>query len=391
MQNQAGKPGSTGLRYQFIRDAIREELESRQFNPGDRLPSDADLAKRFDVSRLTVIRALRELEVAGLLQRRAGSGTFVTSVAQPSTHVFGLLMPDLGDGEVFEPICQGIVRAGEALHHRLLWGGAHASGQDKEQQAEDLCRYLVSRKVTGVFFAPVEMTSNQDEVNSRIADTLTSAGIPIVLIDRCIRRYPERSRYDLVGIDNRRAGYRMTKHLIEAGCRRVAFAYRVGSAPTVEARMAGYRDALWRHGIADCPDLMFELDLADSDRVAELARELRPDGVVCANDFTAAHLMHNLLKIGVRVPDDLRLVGINDVKYASFLPVPLTTLHQPCRQLGAAAMSVMLHRIENPDAPARDLLLDCDLIVRQSCGTLAGPATARESTRGVIAENRRQL
>jgi GntR family transcriptional regulator, arabinose operon transcriptional repressor len=58
------------------------------------------------------------------------------------------------------------------------------------------------------------------------------------------------------------------------------------------------------------------------------------------------------------------------VKYASFLPVPLTTLHQPCQQIGNAAMAAMLDRLENPAAPTRDVLLDCELVVRQSCGTL---------------------
>ena len=370
MQKQTGAAGSpTNLRYQFIRDAIRGDIQNGRWTAGDRLPSDGDLATRFDVSRLTVIRALRELESAGIVQRRAGSGTFVRTAADPLTHVFGLLMPDLGDGEVFEPICQGIVRAGEALHHRLLWGGAYASGQDKEEQAEELCRYVLGRKVDGVFFAPVEMTPNQDAVNNRISDTLTSAGIPIVLIDRCIRKYPDRSRHDLVGIDNRRAGFRMTDHLIKAGCRRLAFAYRIGSAPTVEARLAGYRDALRRNGMEEDTRLILEIDFADSSRINAITSAVGPDGIVCANDFTAANLMHNLLKMGVRIPDDMRMVGINDVKYASFLPVPLTTLRQPCQKLGAAAMSVMLERLQNPDAPARDLLLDCDLIVRQSCGT----------------------
>ena len=77
--------------------------------------------------------------------------------------------------------------------------------------------------------------------------------------------------------------------------------------------------------------------------------------------------MHEFLKLGVRIPEDIKMVGINDVKYASFLPVPLTTLRQPCQELGAAAMAVMLDRLEAPGAPARDVLLDCELIVRDSC------------------------
>jgi|SRR5689334_9361206 len=166
------------LRYHAIREAIRSDIEVRRFGPGERLPSDGELAERFNASRLTVIRALRELETEGLVQRKAGSGTYVRSVAAKDTHVFGILMPDLGEGEVFEPIAQGIARAGELLHHRILWGNAPASGHVKERYAEELCRYFVSRKVSGVFFAPVELTAHQEDVNRRISEALTEVGVP---------------------------------------------------------------------------------------------------------------------------------------------------------------------------------------------------------------------
>ncbi len=78
--------------------------------------------------------------------------------------------------------------------------------------------------------------------------------------------------------------------------------------------------------------------------------------------------MHTLLSLGQRIPEDIRIVGIDDVKYARLLPVPLTTLHQPCRDIGRIALTVMLDRIANPDLPPRDVLLRCELIVRKSCG-----------------------
>ena len=121
----------------------------------------------------------------------------------------------------------------------MLWGSAPASGQHKEHYAEELCRYFIGRKVSGVFFAPVELTAHQQDINLEISAELTAAGIPIVLVDRCVLPYPGRSRHDLAGIDNHRAGYRLTDHLAAAGCRAIAFAYRPGSAPTVDARMAG--------------------------------------------------------------------------------------------------------------------------------------------------------
>jgi DNA-binding LacI/PurR family transcriptional regulator len=344
--------GGRRLRYQDIREQIRREIEERRYAPGERLPSDTELAGRFSVSRLTVIRALRELESQALVQRKAGSGTFVrvdSPVVAESSYVFGLLMPDLGDGEIFEPVARGIARAGESLHHRLLWGNDPAAAHDKEQQADELCRYLVAREVSGVFFSPVEHTSHQESVNQRIAEALTAAGIPIVLIDRCICRYPDRSPHDLIGIDNPRAGSRMTRHLIQAGCRRVVFASR-------PARL----EAL--------PGLSLELENDQSRELRAFLAKVRPDGLVCANDFTAAKLMQALLRLGVRIPEDIKMVGINDVKYAGFLPVPLTTLRQPCQELGATAMAVMLDRLERPASPVRDVLLDCELIVRQSCG-----------------------
>ena len=78
--------------------------------------------------------------------------------------------------------------------------------------------------------------------------------------------------------------------------------------------------------------------------------------------------MHTLLELGHSVPGDVRLVGIDDVEYASLLPVPLTTLRQPTRQIGDAALAAMLDRVSRPDTPVRDILLQAQLVVRRSCG-----------------------
>jgi GntR family transcriptional regulator of arabinose operon len=91
--------------------------------------------------------------------------------------------------------------------------------------------------------------------------------------------------------------------------------------------------------------------------------------IVCANDRTAARVMHTLLGLNVAIPGDVRLVGIDDVEYASLLPVPLTTLRQPTNQLGDAALAAMLDRVSRIDLPTRDILLHCELIVRDSCGS----------------------
>jgi DNA-binding LacI/PurR family transcriptional regulator len=118
-------------------------------------------------------------------------------------------------------------------------------------------------------------------------------------------------------------------------------------------------------------DLVTIGDVSDPKAVKSVLRRDRPDAFVCANDLTAGNLMHTLISLGQRIPEDIRIMGIDDVKYARLLPVPLTTLHQPCRDIGRMAMAVMLDRIANPDLPPRDVLLRCEVVVRKSCGSPA--------------------
>ena len=81
--------------------------------------------------------------------------------------------------------------------------------------------------------------------------------------------------------------------------------------------------------------------------------------------------MRTLVSLGIRIPEDIRMAGIDDVRYATFLPTPLTTLRQDCAEIGAAAMSTMLDRISYPQHPVRDVLVQCELIVRASSGVQA--------------------
>ncbi|MGA2572040.1 MAG: LacI family DNA-binding transcriptional regulator, partial [Terracidiphilus sp.] len=191
----------------------------------------------------------------------------------------------------------------------------------------------------------------------------------IVLLDRCLEPYPRRSPYDLVGIDNRRTAYLATEHLIKAGAKRIAFFARPDSAPTVDARIAGYREALQALSKQPWQGMVSLGDASDRGFVKGVLKRDRPDAFLCANDRTAGILMHTLLAIGRAIPGDIRMAGTDDVNYARLLPVPLTTQHQPCRDIGRIALSVMLERISSPDLPARDVLLGCKLIVRQSCGS----------------------
>jgi GntR family transcriptional regulator of arabinose operon len=166
---------------------------------------------------------------------------------------------------------------------------------------------------------------------------------------------------DLVGIDNHRAGYLAAEHLLRGGAHRPGFLRIEGQATTVKERVRGYRDALAEFGVKPEVFTMHAERLWNAESATLLC-----DAFVCANDRIAGRCMQALAAAGLRVPRDIRIVGIDDVTYASLLPVPLTTVRQPCREIGETAMRVMLDRLAHPKMQARDILLDCTLVVRES-------------------------
>jgi GntR family transcriptional regulator, arabinose operon transcriptional repressor len=364
-------PSSQQTKHAEVYSALLRQLRAGKWKPGDRMPSEAELVQRFGVSRITVARAVRDLSADGLVDRHRGAGTFVRRAESASKLSFGLLIPDLGDTEIFEPICQGMMASPLASAHVLLWGSATAGGSSKEERAWHLCRQYIERNVSGVFFAPLELNRSDDELNRRIGNALDAARIPVVLLDRGLLPYPHPGRHDLVGIDNHRAGYAVTEHLLRLGAGRIAFVGPPNAASTVDAREVGYREALYARGGPPDRGLVRRIDPAEDAAVKELMESQQPDGIVCANDRTAGRLMHSLRRLQYRIPQDVRLVGIDDVDYAGLLPVPLTTLRQPTRQIGDVALEIMLARIARPNLPPRDTQLHGDLIVRESCGAIA--------------------
>jgi GntR family transcriptional regulator, arabinose operon transcriptional repressor len=362
-------------KYARVYRALHREILSGRWKYGDRVPSEAELVQRFGASRITVGRAVRDLQRAGFVERRVGSGTYVTGPPRAAAALsFGLLIPDLGETEIFEPICQGMMASPLAREHALIWGSVNG-GASKEERAWDLCRQYIERRVSGVFFAPLELSPRKDDINRRIAQALDASRIPTVLLDRTVLPYPQRGHHDLVGIDNRRAGFLTTDHLLALGCRRIAFVGLPDAAPTVDAREAGYREALYIRGGSVERTLVHRLDPVDASAVQRMIESTNADGIVSANDRTAARLMKTLLRLGRAIPRDVRLVGIDDLEFASLLEVPLTTLRQPTAELGAAALAAMLDRIGRSDLPTRDILLHGELVIRESCGASSTRST----------------
>lgn len=359
---------------------LAAEINSGKYPAGVRLPSEAQLVQRFGVSRPTVGRAMRDLLAQGLITRRAGSGTYArhpredTSPA-PAFPQIGLIVPSLRHTEIFESICGELASLARVHDYGLLWGGTTlALGADAElsiREAEDLCDQFVERRAVGVFFVPFEHHPDFAVANERLTSKLHKAGIPMVLIDRDLGPFPERSGYDLVGVDNFAGGYTLATHLIKLGARRLAYVTRPRTAPTVDARIAGARVAMFDHGL-ECPrDFVRVGDPTDDKFVRAFVTSRQLDAILCTSDHVAAQLLQTLTRLRMRVPRDLRLVGFDDMRIASLLTVPLTTMAQPCRDIAITAFQAMRDRLADPTLPTRSLWLSPRLVVRESCGAYA--------------------
>jgi DNA-binding LacI/PurR family transcriptional regulator len=232
--------------------------------------------------------------------------------------------------------------------------------------------------VAGVFFTPLELTDGADSINEEIASLLDSAGIAVVLLDRDISDSYHRSKYDIVGINNEQSALILTHHLIELGCRKIDFISGPSHTTSIVERGRGYRAALEENNILyeeKRVHSFYSKDLrnAATDQAGEelirLVKEQETEAFVCVNDDTAADMINFFVRNGIRVPEDIRIVGFDDLPTSQYLPVSLTTVRQSVNALAVESVRTMLNRIEHPDVLAREILVNTELIVRDSCGS----------------------
>lgn len=358
-------------KYQPIVDQLRAELAEQQ--PGARFISENELCLRFQVSRPTAARVLRELAALGLIERRVGSGTFVRNpVAQEaaSTDVtIGLMLAGLGATEVWDPLTRHLSQACSALGVTVLVN-PEVSPRDEVAAVAEQVEWLLEREVDGVLFAPLEGVARREAENRAICRRLTEAGVEVVLLDRDVADFPGRSDFDLVGMDNVRAGALLGSHLAEQGLHRAVFLSYPDYPSTTDLRAAGCRWALSRAGVAVRPDWHAQGDPSEDDWVIRVLDEHDPQVVVCSNDRTAALLLQTLARLGRRVPADIAVTGFDDVVYSQLLPVALTTVAQPFAAIAQVAVERLVARIADPQREPAELALAPRLMARASTGAL---------------------
>ncbi|MGE5598350.1 MAG: LacI family DNA-binding transcriptional regulator [Bacteroidota bacterium] len=197
---------------------------------------------------------------------------------------------------------------------------------------------------------------------------LNEIGVPYVVMGKA----PSLMDTWCAHVDNRRGGYEATAHLIKLGRRRIAFISGPGDSLDSLNRLRGYREALEEHGVAFDPRLIGRGDYAVEEGYRAMRQILaaggeRPDGVFGADDRIAQGAVRALADAGIRVPDEVAVIGFDDSVAAVCSQPSLTTMHQPLYDLGKATVDLLVERIGNPGAPARQVCLQPTLVIRQSC------------------------
>ena len=229
-------------------------------------------------------------------------------------------------------------------------------------------RKLAVSRAEGVIFRPF-VAEDMVATNNEIVSILRHAEIPVVLIDSDITTPPNRSICDLVAVNNVSAGRIIAGHLHDCGYGRIAFLMEDGN-PSANAnwsnRLFGLAGEL---ALLGCEGGVRRLDLAPGNE-REIGRLLRsrarPDAIVCGNDEQAILLTKTLARLGKRIPDDVAVVGFDDIEAARLANPPLTTISQPVRKLAATAFKTLLARIRYPNNDPREILLDAPLVIRRS-------------------------
>jgi LacI family transcriptional regulator len=277
------------------------------------------------------------------------------SLRQKSTKMIGLIVPD-SSNPFFAEIAKGVEDAGFNAGYSVILCNSNAS-LDREQIYLDLLR---SKRVEGIIFFAT--TTQVEQIRPFVR-----GGIPVVVFYRDLPGLD----IDTFRIDNFQAGYLATRHLIQLGHREIACIQPASPETPSSLRVEGYLQAMRESGLAIRDELMPRGDNRVSggkEAALALARSGRKfSAVFSANDAMAIGAMRALRELGYRIPQDISLIGVDDIILASYTEPPLTSISQPKYEAGCQAVDFLIQRIEGAYGQGpRNVLLEIRLVDRAS-------------------------
>ena len=352
--------------YEKVAESIREKILSGKLPVNTRLSSQKELAETYNVSLITVKRALLELVNEGLLIGQPGKGVFVKSIQQPKQHnvetkpCIGVVITELLS-PFYSKVLSGVEKEASQNDYIVLFSNPNRKDDDEVQQIN---RFLEAG-VKGVVVASRKCNQQVPP----FLDELRKNEIPLVFVS-----YISDLSMNYIGSDHQKGAYLATDFLIKRKYQHIAYVTPELHNPLSELRFRGYREALFDDGREQKDLSVFALKTDLSYNRFEAGYELglqivmsdnRPDAIFAFSDLVALGLKRAFLEQNIRVPDDLAIVGFDDIPMAQHSVIPLTTVRQPLEKIGSLAFDTLLRKINGDNSSTRIALMP-ELIIRSS-------------------------
>ncbi len=324
-----------------------------------------DVAERAGVSVTTVSHVINVTRVVSVEARQRvlaamdelgyQPNALARSLRRKETYSLGVIVPDSAD-PFFAEVVRGIEDASFQRGYTITLCNSD-SDLDKELLYTNA---LTEKQVDGILFLAAGGKSTEH------IQTLYKRRMPLVVVDR----YTENIALDSVQIDNAWGGWAATRHLVQLGHRRIGCITGPSDLTLSAERVTGYRRALQEGQLAVDESLIVKGDFQYESGYQAARYFLTmvdpPTAIFACNDLMAVGLVSAAQALGYQIPHDLAVVGFDDIRLASFINPPLTTIAQPKYEMGRIATSMLLERINDPDMPPRQHTLKIELIVRRS-------------------------
>jgi len=343
-------------KYMLVQNKIKEGIESGQI--ADKLPGERALAKELDISYMTVRKAIENLVQEGVLYKVPTKGTFVnrSGVVQKATRNIGFFLDDRVEGAISSPYYSLIFKA---LEREALKNNYHLI---YFSNFSDLDPLKSVSKIDGIVISCFPRLEDRiQELKNRL---------PVVLIGNSAA---DKSIPSVI-IDNFSGIVDAMEYLRSLGHSRIGFITGLLDSDVGKNRLRGYQSALNKFGIEEDGELIFEGDYSYDSGAQGAARFLAlsnpPTAILCANDSMAIGATKVIREQGRHVPEDMSIIGFDDIAVASQVYPPLTTVAAPVKEIAAHSIKKLISLIDGVEPDDKHMALSAQLIIRGSCASI---------------------
>ncbi|MCF8261151.1 MAG: GntR family transcriptional regulator [Melioribacteraceae bacterium] len=353
--------------YIQIENDIKGRIDSNDLRPGDQIGSQSELSSEYNVSAITVKKAISNLISEGILYSRIGKGTFVAQIKEEPKLVrnktIGLVLHDLK-----HPFFSLILSAIEEEVYNLGYNLLLSSSTKKIEREEVHINHFLEIGVDALIIASLSLEYKATPIIQKLHDE----NFPYIMVS-----YMHDPQYWFVGSDHEFGGFLATEHLINSGYRNVGYVHVGQDNLLSQVRKNGYTRALNEYKIDYNSNLIYSMGKEDYDSGAD-RRELgynfakkflkmkeRADALFFYNDNSAFGFMQKIQEEGISIPEEIAIVGYDDVEFTRYSSIPLSTIRQPVEKIGSSAVQIIDKRINRRDVMNR-MIFKPELIVRQS-------------------------